>query len=111
MRLVKFIVTALVTATFSVSATQYKIMDNGPVYWQQRNTLAEYMRNSGKCVELARIGDSPSQYAHQVSVVLNKFADDKVRMYVPYMTYSCMVSGEPIYALYIPEHYVKKLPR
>jgi hypothetical protein len=111
MRLVKFLVTASLAVTFSVSAGQYKLQDNGPVYWQQRDRLVQYMKQTGKCVELSRIGDSPTQYAHQVSIVLSKFADDKVRMYVPYMTYSCMISGEPTYAGYIPEHYVKKMPR
>lgn len=107
MRLVKL----LLLVSFSVSAGQYKTMDDGPVYWQQRDTLVQYMKKSGKCVELSRIGDSPTQYARQISLVLKQFSDDKVRMYVPYMTYSCMISGEPTYALYIPEHYVKKMPR
>ena len=111
MRLVKFLVAVSLAATFSVSAGQYKLQDDGPVFWQQRDTLIQYMKKSGKCVESSRIGDSPTQYAHQVSIVLGKFTDDKVRMYVPYMTYSCMISGEPVYALYIPEHYVKKMPR
>lgn len=111
MRLVKIIVAVSLAATFSVNATQYKLQDDSPVYWQQRDALAEYMIKSGKCLELSRIGDSPTQYAHQVSIVLKKFSDDKTRMYVPYMTYSCMISGLPTYALYIPEHYVKKMPR
>jgi len=111
MRKDKILVAVSLAATFSVGATQYKLQDDGPAYWQQRDTLIQYMKKSGKCVELSRIGDSPTQYAHQVSVVLSKFSDDKTRMYVPYMTYSCMISGEPTYALYIPEHYVKKMPR
>ena len=111
MRLVKILVTVSLTATFSVGATQYKLQDDAPVYWQQRDALAEYMTKSGKCLELSRIGDSPTQYAHQVSIVLNKFSDEKTRTYVPYMTYSCMISRLPTYALYIPEHYVKKMPR
>lgn len=111
MRLGKFIGAVSLIATSTVYAGQYKLQDDGPVYWQQRDALAQYMTKSGKCVELSRIGDSPTQYAHQVSIVLRKFTDDKVRMYVPYMTYSCMISGDPTYAGYIPEHYVKKMPR
>lgn len=111
MRLVKFLVAASLAATFSVCAGQYKLQDDAPVYWQQRERLVQYMKQTGKCVELSRIGDSPTQYAHEVSLVLKQFSDDKVRTYVPYMTYSCMISGEPTYALYIPEHYVKKMPR
>lgn len=111
MRLVKSLVAVSLAATSTVYATQYKLQDDGPVYWQERDTLVQYMTKSGKCLELSRIGDSPTQYAHQVTQVLRKFSDDKTRMYVPYMTYSCMISGEPTYALYIPEHYVKKMPR
>lgn len=111
MRLVKFIVAVSLAATFSVSASQYKLQDDAPVYYQARDTLFKYMNKSGKCLELSRIGDNPAQFPYQVGQVMHKFTDDKVRAYIPYMTYSCMISGDPIYAGYIPEDYVKKMPR
>lgn len=111
MRLVKFIVAVSLIVTFSVGATPYKLQDDAPVYYQARDTLSQYMTKSGTCLVLSRIGDSPSQFPHQVNQVMRKFTDDKVRAYIPYMTYSCMISGDPIYAGYIPEDYVKKMPR
>lgn len=111
MRLVKFLIAVSLAASFSVCATPYKLQDDAPVYFEARDMLREYMIKSGKCLELSRIGDSPSQYPHQVSQILKRFSSDKVRAYVPYMTYSCMISSDPIYAGYIPEHYAKKMPR
>lgn len=111
MQLVKFIVAVSLAVTFNVTAATYKIMDDAPVYWQQRDTLATWMIKSGQCLVLSRIGDSPAQYPHQVSQIMKQFRDDKVQMYIPYMTYSCMVSADPVYAKYIPERYLKKMPR
>lgn len=111
MQLGKFIVAMSLIATSTVYATEYKLQDDAPVHFEARDTLAQYMVKSGKCLELSRIGDSPAQYPHQVSQVLRQFNNDKVRAYVPYMTYSCMVSADPVYAGYIPERYVKKMPR
>lgn len=111
MQLVKFIVAVSLAVTFSVGATQYKLQDDAPVYYEARDTLVQYMTKSGKCQELSRIGDSVSQFPHQVELVMREVNGDKVKMYAPYMTYSCMISGDPIYAGYIPEDYVKKMPR
>lgn len=111
MRLVKIVVAMSLIATSTVSATGYKLQDDAPVYFQARDVLSEYMIKSGECLVLSRIGDSPSQFSHQVTKLLSKFADERVRMYVPYMTYSCMISADPLYAGYIPEEYVKKMPR
>lgn len=110
MRLVKFIVAVSLATTFSVSATQYKLQDDGPVYWEARDTLSRYMVKSGECLVLYRMGDNPSKFPHLVNKLLAKFTDERVRMYVPYMTYSCMISGDPVYAGYIPDRYVKKCP-
>lgn len=111
MRLVKFLVAVSLAATFSVSATQYKLQDDAPVYFEARDALSQYLVKSGECLVLSRIGDSPSQFPREVGKLLRKFDDDKVRAYVPYMTYSCMVSADPTYAGYIPERYIKKMPR
>lgn len=111
MRLVKFIIAVSLAATFSVGATQYKLQDDAPVYYDARDTLIQYMNKSGKCEELFRIGDSVSQFPHEVGVVMREAHSDKMKLYVPYMTYSCMISGDPTYAGYIPEEYVKKMPR
>jgi len=111
MRLVKLCVALSLIATMGVSANPYKLQDDAPVYWQQRDRLSTWMVKSGRCLELSRIGDSPAQYPHQVLSVLRQVKDEKEKLYVPYMTYSCMVSADPVYAGYIPEQYVKKMPR
>lgn len=111
MQLVKLFVAMSLIATFSVSAIPYKIEDDAPVYREARDALSQYMVKSGTCLVLSRIGDSPSQFPYQVGQVMRKFSDDKVRAYIPYMIYSCMISGDPVYAGYIPDRYVKKMPR
>lgn len=111
MRLVKVIVAMSLIATFSTVASRYKLQDDAPVYFEARDTVIQYLVKSGVCLELSRIGDSPSQFPRETGKVLSRFTDEKARTYVPYMTYSCMVSGEPTYAGYIPERYVKKMPR
>lgn len=108
MQLAKILVTMSLIVTSAVQATQYKLQDDAPVYFEARDALSQYMVKSGECLVLSRIGDRPSQFSHQVGKLLGKFKDKRVRMYVPYMTYSCMISGDPVYAGYIPEHYAKK---
>lgn len=109
MRLVKLFTTLALVFTSTVSAESFKTMDDAPVYWEQRDALSQYMVKSGQCLVLSRIGDNPSQYPHQVKLLRDKFRDDKTRQYIPFMTYSCMVTGYPIQVRYIPERYVDKL--
>lgn len=109
MRLVKLFTTLALVFTSTVSAEPFKVMDDAPVYWDQRNALSEYLFKSGECLVLSRIGDSPSQYPRQVKLLRDKFRDDKTRQYIPFMTYSCMVTGYPVQVRYIPERYLNKL--
>ncbi len=109
MRLVKLFTTLALVFTSTVSAEQFKVMDDAPVYWNQRNTLSNYLLKSGECLVLSRMGDSPSQYPRQVKLLRDKFRDDKTRLYIPFMTYSCMVTGYPVQVRYIPERYLNKL--
>lgn len=110
MRLVKIVIAAFAALSFSVGAVQYKLQDDAPVYWAERDALNKYVVKSGECLVLSRIGDSPSQYSYQVKQLLSKFKDDHTRAYVPLVTYSCMISGDPSYAFFIPEHYADLLP-
>lgn len=109
MRLVKLFTTLAVVFASTVSAESFKVMDDTPVYWQQRDELSNYMVKSGECLVLSRMGDSPSQYPRQVKLLRDKFRDDKTRQYIPFMTYSCMVTGYPVQVAYIPERYLNKL--
>lgn len=109
MRLVKLFTTLALLFTSAVSAEPFKITDDAPVYWQQRDELSNYMVKSGQCLVLSRMGDSPSQYPRQVKILRDKFRDDKTRQYIPFMTYSCMVTGYPAQVRYIPERYLNKL--
>lgn len=109
MRLVRLFTTLALVFTSAVSAEPFKIMDDAPVYWDQRNALSDYLLKSGECLVLSRIGDSPSQYPRQVKLLRDKFRDDKTRQYIPFMTYSCMVTGYPVQVRYIPERYLNKL--
>ena len=110
MRLVKFLIVTLVSLlATSVSAAQFKFADDAPVYWRQRDALSQYLIKSGECLVLSRIGDSPSQYPRQVKQLRDKFRDDKTQQYIPLMTYSCMVTGQPVQVSYIPERYLNKL--
>lgn len=109
MRLVNLFTTLALVFTCTVNAETFKVTDNAPVYWEHRDTLSEYMVKSGECLVLSRIGDSPSQYSRQVKLLRDKFPDDKTRQYIPFMTYSCMVTGYPVQVSYIPQRYVDKL--
>lgn len=109
MRLVKLFTTFALVLTTTVSAETFKVMDDAPVYHEQRDALSQYMVKSGQCLVLSRIGDNPSQYPHQVKLLRDKFRDDKTRQYIPFMTYSCMVTGYPVQVNYIPQRYVDKL--
>lgn len=110
MRLVKILTAGLVSLLPTiVNAAQFKFADDAPVYWQQRDVLSQYLIKSGKCLVLSRIGDSPSQYPHQVKQLRDKFKDNKTQQYIPLMTYSCMVTGDTLSVGYIPERYLNKL--
>lgn len=109
MRLVKFMLAVSLTVTTCVNAASFKIMDDAPVYWQERDALSQHLVKSGKCMVLSRIGDDVTAYAHEVKIIRDETRDDRTREYIPYMTYSCMISGDPLYAGYIPEHYLKML--
>lgn len=109
MRLVKLFATFALIFTCAVSAEPFKVTDDAPVYSQQRDKLSDYLIKSGQCLVLSRIGDSPAQYPRQVKLLRDKFHDNKTRQYIPFMTYSCMVTGYPVQVSYIPERYLNKL--
>lgn len=109
MRLVKLFTTLALVFTCTVNAETFKVTDDAPVYYEQREALSQYMVKSGECLVLSRIGDNPSHYPHQVKLLRDKFRDDKTRQYIPFMTYSCMVTGYPVQVSYIPERYLNKM--
>lgn len=110
MQLVKILIVTLVSLlATSVNAAQFKLADDAPVYWQQRDALSQYLIKTGECLILSRIGDSPSQYPHQVKQLRDKFKDDKTQQYIPLMVYSCMVTGDTLSVGYLPERYLNKL--
>lgn len=109
MRLVNLFATLALVFTCTANAETFKVTDDAPVYYEQRDALSQYMVKSGQCLVLSRIGDNASQYPHQVKLLRDKFRDDKTRQYIPFMTYSCMVTGYPVQVNYIPQRYVDKL--
>lgn len=109
MRMVKFLA-ALVLMTGNVNAEHFALQATAPIAWDQYDALSEYMVKSGECVTLSRYGQSPNDFPRLIRDVLSRFDDPKTRQYVPLMTYSCMISGDPTYGYYIPEHWAKKMP-
>lgn len=112
MQRVKIIIAlvALLVMSDAVRAERFMLQATAPIAWKQYDTLAERLVKSGECVTLSRYGQSPDQFVHLYMNVLDNFTDSKTRQYVPLMTYSCMISGDPTLGYYIPDHWAKKMP-
>lgn len=101
---------ALIALIPDVRAERFALQAVAPIAWKQYDALTEYMKKSGECATLSRYGENPDAFPHLIGDVLQRFDDPKTRQYVPLFTYSCMVTGDPWGAYYIPEHWVKKMP-
>lgn len=109
MRLVKLFILLFVVIT-SAHAERFVLQAQGNIAWKEYDALVEYMNKSGECFTLARYGQSPDDFPHLMQSVLKRFDDRKTRQYVPLFVYSCMISGDPLYGYYIPDHWARKLP-